>query len=182
MSGQTQPHSSRILLTGRGAAVAMLVVFALGLLGASWLGWPVLAGAFFVGGSVAAAVYVRPGDLLMVAVAPPLLFGIALVGVKAATAAGNVVLSIAEGAAITLAEAAPWLFAGMALTLVIAWARGLPGCVRELRRDLGPVGRRPGSVAVPGSGPHAPGSGRHAQDEPSPPLATPGKPHSGPAA
>jgi len=141
MSGQTQAHSSRVLLTGRGAVMVMLAVFALGLLVASWLGWPVLAGASFVIGSVAAVFYVRPGDLLMVTVVPPLLFGITLVAVKAATATGSMALSIAEGAAITLAEVAPWLFAGMALTLVIAWARGLRGCVRELRQDLRAAGR-----------------------------------------
>jgi hypothetical protein len=143
MSGQTQAHSSRILLTGRGAVMVMLAVFALGLLGASWTPWPVLAGAFFVIGSVAAVVYVRPGDLLMVTIVPPLLFGIALLGVKAATASGNVVLSIAEGVAITMAEVAPWLFAGMVLTLGIAWARGLRECIRDLRQDLRADGHRP---------------------------------------
>jgi hypothetical protein len=143
MSGQTQPHSSRIVLTGRGAVMVMLAVFALGLLGASWTPWPVLAGAFFVIGSLAAVIYVRPGDLLMVTIVPPLLFGITLVGVKAATATGSVVLSVAEGTAITMAEAAPWLFAGMVLTLIIAWARGLRECVRELRQDLRAAGRGP---------------------------------------
>ena len=68
----------------------MLVVFALGLLAASWLHWAVLAGASFVVGSAAAVLYVRPRDLLMVTIAPPLLFCIALVGVKALTATGNV--------------------------------------------------------------------------------------------
>ena len=143
MSGQTQPHSSRILLTGRGAIMVMLAVFALGLLGASWTPWPVLAGAFFVIGSLAAVIYVRPGDLLMVTIVPPLLFGITLVGVKAATATGSVVLSVAEGTAITMAEAAPWLFAGMVLTLIIAWARGLRERVRELRQDLRAADHRP---------------------------------------
>ena len=100
MSGQTQAQGSRILLTGRGAVMVMLAVFALGLFGASWTPWPVLAGAFFVIGSVAAVIYVRPGDLLVVTIAPPLLFGITLLVVKAATATGNVVLSIAEGTAI----------------------------------------------------------------------------------
>ena len=80
MSGQAQRHTPRIRLTGRGAALVMLAVFALGLLGASWLGWPVLAGASFVVGSVAAAWYVRPGDLLTVTITPPLLFGVTLVG------------------------------------------------------------------------------------------------------
>src|SRR5690242_4841096 len=143
MSGQTQAHSSRILLTGRGAVMVMLAVFAVGLLGASWTPWPVLAGAFFLIGSVAAVVYVRPGDLLMVTIVPPLLFGIALLAVKAATASGNVVLSIAEGVAITMAEVAPWLFAGMVLTLGIAWARGLRECIRDLRQDLRADGHRP---------------------------------------
>jgi hypothetical protein len=167
MSGQTQAHSSRILLTGRGAVMVMLAAFALGLFGASWTPWPVLAGAFFVIGSVAAVVYVRPGDLLMVTIAPPVLFGIALLAVKAATASGNVVLSIAEGTAITMAEVAPWLFAGMVLTLVIAWARGLRECIRELRQDLRanghlptdyrPTDRRPDATAAsrPGPGPAA---------------------------
>lgn len=165
MSGQTRPHSSRIVLTGRGAAMVMLAVFALGLLGASWTPWPVLAGAFFVIGSLAAVIYVRPGDLLMVTIVPPLLFGITLVGVKAATATGSVVLSVAEGTAITMAEAAPWLFAGMVLTVIIAWARGLRECVRELRQDLRAAGRRPadhlaadrspGAMAGPRPGPAA---------------------------
>src|SRR5215475_8061533 len=141
MPGEAQQDIPRIRLTGRGAVIVMLAVFVLGLLGASWLGWPVLAGVCFILGSAAAVLYVRPGDLLMVTIAPPLLFGIALVVVKVGTATGNWVLSIAEGMAITLAEAAPWLFAGMALTLVIAWTRGLPGCVGELRQDLRAAGR-----------------------------------------
>src|SRR5262245_39556195 len=150
MPGEAQQDIPRIRLTGRGAVMVMLAVFALGLLVASWMGWPVLAGVCFILGSAAAALYVRPIDLLMVTIAPPLLFGIALVAVKAATATGSIALSAAEGTAITLAEVAPWLFAGMALTLVIAWARGLRGCVRELRQDLRAAGR--------------PGTGRPAAD------------------
>ena len=141
MSGEVHQDTLQIRLTGRGAVMVMLAVFALGLLVASWIGWPVLAGASFVIGSVAAVLYVRPGDLLMVTIAPPLSFGIALVAVKAATATGSVALSVAEGMAITMAEVAPWLFAGVVLTLVIAWARGLRGCVRELRQDLRAAGR-----------------------------------------
>jgi hypothetical protein len=122
-----------VKLTGRGAVLVMLVVFALGLLGASWVRSPVLAGVSFIVGSVAAVVYVTQRDLLMVTITPPLLFCIVLVGVKAGTATGNLALSVAEGAAITLAGVAPWLFAGTALSLIIAWPRGLRGCVRELR-------------------------------------------------
>ena len=171
MSGQTQARRSRILLTGRGAVMVMLAVFALGLFGASLTPWPVLAGAFFVIGCVAAVAYVRPGDLLMVTIVPPLLFGIALLGVKAATASGNVVLSIAEGVAITMAEVAPWLFAGMALTLVIAWARGLGGCVRELRQDLRAAVHRPADHRPPDNRPEATAASRPAPaaaDPPSP--------------
>ena len=173
MSGQTQAHSSRILLTGRGGVMVMLAAFALGLFGASWTPWPVLAGAFFVIGSVAAVIYVRPGDLLMVTIAPPLLFGITLLGVKAATATGNVVLSIAEGTAITMAEVAPWLFAGMALTLVIAWARGLGGCIRELRHDLRADGSRPADHRPPDRRPEATAAARPgpAAADPPPPAA-----------
>src|SRR5215475_4420898 len=170
MSGEVQQDTLRIRLTGRGAVMGMLAVFALGLLVASWMGWPVLAGASFVIGSAAAVLYVRPGDLLMVTVAPPLLFGVALVVVKAATATGSFALSVAEGTAITMAEVAPWLFAGMVLTLVIAWARGLPGCVRELRQDLRDAGRpaagRPATDPLPAARPPAgrPGVGRPAAD------------------
>jgi len=173
MSGQTQAQSSRILLTGRGAVMVMLAAFTLGLFGASWTPWPVLAGAFFVIGSVAAVVYVRPGDLLMVTIAPPLLFGIALAVVKAVTATGSVALSIAEGTAITLAEVAPWLFAGMALTLVIAWARGLGGCIRELRQDLRAAGPRPADHRPPDRRPDATAAARPgpAAADPPPPAA-----------
>jgi hypothetical protein len=151
MSGQAQRHTPGIRFTGRGAIVVMLVIFVLGLLGASWLSWPVLAGGSFLVGSVAAAWYVRPADLLTVAVTPPLLFGATLVGVKAVTATGNAALSIVGGTAITLAAAAPWLLAGTALSLLIAWSRGLRQCVRDLRRELrrspgppGPDAGRPG--------------------------------------
>jgi len=140
-----------VKLTGRGAVLVMLIVFALGLLGASWVRSPVLAGVSFIVGSVAAVIYVRQRDLLMVTITPPLLFCIALVGVKAGTASGNLALSVAEGAAITLAGVAPWLFAGTALSLIIAWPRGLRACARELRHDLRPTDRRPGTSGPSGS-------------------------------
>ena len=143
MSRRAPQRGRWIQLTGRGAVFVMFAVFSLGLLGASWLTWPVLAGGAFVIGSMAAAWYTRPGDLLTVAVTPPLLFCIALVGVKTLTATGNAAVAIAGGTALTLAGAAPWLLAGTALNLVIACIRGLPRCVGELRRDLQPDQRRP---------------------------------------
>jgi len=181
MSGQLQQGTPQIRLTVRGAVVVMLVVFALGLIAAAWLGSPVLAGAFFIAGSAVGVFCVRQRDLLMTTITPPLAFCIVLVGVKAGTATGNVVLSTAEGAAITLAGVAPWLFAGTALSLIIAWQRGLRECVRELRVDLRSAGHRPGLVADSSSGPDAQDA-PDAQEEPSAPVAPPGSPQSGPAA
>ena len=182
MSGQMQQGTPQIRLTGRGAVVVMLVVFALGLTAAAWLGSPVLAGAFFIAGSAAAVFLVRQRDLPMATITPPLVFGIELVGVKAGTATGNMALSIAEGAAITLAGVAPWLFAGTALSLIIAWQRGLRGCVRELREDLRSAGHGPGLLAGSSSGPDTQDAQPDAQEEPSAPMAPPGSPQSGPAA
>jgi hypothetical protein len=181
MSGQVQQGTPQIRLTGRGAVVVMLVVFALGLTAAAWLESPVLAGAFFIAGSAVAVFCVRQRDLLMTTITPPLVFCIVLVGVKAGTATGNVALSMAEGAAITLAGAAPWLFAGTALSLIIAWQRGLRGCVRELREDVRSTGHRPGPVAGSSPGPDAEDA-QGAREEPSAPVAPPGSPQSGPAA
>jgi hypothetical protein len=165
MTGEAARDTPGIRLTGRGAVMGMLAVFALGLLAASWLGWGVLAGAFFVAGSAAAVLYVRPRDLLVVTIAPPLLFCVALVGVKAVTATGDMALSTAEGVAVTLAGAAPWLFAGTALSLVIAWSRGLRERVRELTEELrlGTPPRSPDPAASPrpaAAAPDAPSSAR----------------------
>lgn len=134
---------ARIALTGRGAIAGMLLLFLVSLLVASWLEWGILAGASFVVGSVAAAWYTRPRDLLAVAVSPPLLFFCALICIKALTAQGAVIISTVEGTALTLANVAPWLFAGVILYLIVAWARGLPRCITELRHGLRPDLPRP---------------------------------------
>jgi hypothetical protein len=181
MSEQLQRHIPDIRLTGRGAVMGMLAVFALGLLGASWLGWGVLAGASFVVGSAAAALYVRPRDLLMVTITPPVLFCAALVVVKAVTATGDMALSTAEGVAVTLAGMAPWLFAGTALSLVIAWSRGLHERVSELREEL-QRGRQPGMPAGPRPGSVRPDAPARPSDPPSagsrPAAAAPDAPSS----
>jgi hypothetical protein len=114
----------------------MLVLFFLGILVASWLHWSPVAGGSFVLGCAAAAWWTKPRDLLTVVVSPPLLFFCALLGVKALTSTGDTLISIAEGTALTLADVAPWLFAGVAACLIIAWFRGLPRCVRDLRQDM----------------------------------------------
>jgi hypothetical protein len=152
-----------IALTGRGAVAGMLVLFFFILLVASWLQWGFLAGAGFLIGSVGAAWYTKRRDLLTVAVSPPLLFFGALLCVKALTAKGSTIISTVEGTALTLANVAPWLFAGVILSLIVAWGRGLPQCVADLRRDLRPdlPGPRPGSARAAASrGGYRPGS-RH---------------------
>jgi Domain of unknown function (DUF6542) len=121
------------MLTGRGSVLMMAGMFAAGLLAASWLGWTVLVGLAFVAGCGLAARYTRPADLLTVAVSPPLVFFCVLVFAKTVTASGNALLSIAGGIALTLAATAPWLFAGVALSLILCWRRGLAGRISDLR-------------------------------------------------
>ena len=153
-----------VALTGRGAVAGMLTVFFLSLLVASWLRWGVLAGAGFVIGSVAAAWYTKPRDLLTAVVSPPLLFLGALICVKALTAKGSMIVSTVEGTALTLASVAPWLFAGVAAYLIVAWIRGLPQSVAGLRRDLRPdlpQSRLGSPRATPGREAYLPGSRRY---------------------
>jgi hypothetical protein len=143
-------------LTARGAVVLALAVFTLGVLLAGWLGRPTVAGVFFLAGGAAAACWVRKADLLLAAVSPPTLLCIVLVLVSAATGSGGLAVSAAEGTALTLAGAAPWLFAGTALPLTIAAARSLPGPAWSLRqrasRPAGPAADRRGA-ADGGAGP-----------------------------
>jgi hypothetical protein len=141
-----------VVLTGRGALLAMPVAFFLGLLAAGWLGWGWLSGAVFVAGSAGAARYTRRSDLLAVAVSPPLLFMCALFVARVLTTSGSLG-AVAGGILLTLAGVAPWLFAGIVATLVIAWLRGLRQCISDLRRDLSlrdpPSGAGQGSRATP---------------------------------
>jgi hypothetical protein len=114
----------------------MFALFFLSLLASAGLGWMWLAGAAFTAGSGAAARYTHRRDLLAVTVSPPLLFLCALILARLLTASGQVAAAVAEGSLLTLAGVAPWLFAGVAVNLVIALLRGLPDCVRDLRQDL----------------------------------------------
>jgi hypothetical protein len=172
-------------LTGRGAVLGMALVFTVGLLAAAWLGVTVLAGVFFVLGCGLAAWYTRPADLLTVVLVPPILFSGALILVEAMTASGSLILSVAAGSVVVLVGVALWLAAGLVLTVAIAWPRGLPQCVRDLRQDLRaeraraasarpPKARTPGGLArdrlrrlvhaePAGSGPRAPGAPKAAR-------------------
>jgi hypothetical protein len=115
----------------------VLVVFGmcfLGLLVADWANWGELADATYFMASSLTAYYVRPGSLLPVAVSAPALFFLACVTEKAMTSLGT--LTALEGILVALADSAPWLFAGTALTVAIALLRGLSAEVRALVVDL----------------------------------------------
>lgn len=133
------PAARPVRLTSRGAALLMISVFALGFLLGSLFGTPVLTGLAFVLGAAAAARYTKSADLLTVVVSPPLVFFCVLVAVKAVTGTGNLLVSVLEGCALALAGLAPWLFIGVAVNLVIAWVRGLPRSIADLRRSLSPA-------------------------------------------
>jgi hypothetical protein len=111
--------------------------FLVGLLAAALFGWATLAGIAFLIGCVLAARYTVPADLLTVVVSPPLLFVALVVLVSAVTGPGSLLLSVVVGSVATLTGAALWLAVGMALTIGITWARGLPRCIQDLRRELG---------------------------------------------
>jgi hypothetical protein len=149
-------------LTGRGAVLTMAGLFLVGLLAAALVGWTMLAGLAFLVGCVLAARYTASADLLTVVVSPPLLFVGLMVLVSAATGPGSLLLSVVVGSVGTLIGAAPWLAAGLAVTVAIAWARGLRRCIRDLIHELG-SGLTPGQpratrAAAATSGPPCPGA------------------------
>jgi hypothetical protein len=123
-------------LTGRGAVFMIFAVCLTGTCAAEMFHWNPAAGIAYVVACVLAAWKVKPGHLLTAVVSPPLLFGIAVAGVKAATATGTVLTATAEGTLLMLGNSAPWLFGGTVLAFLIVCARGLPRDVRELRASL----------------------------------------------
>ena len=95
-----------------------------------------------------AAALTQSSDLLTVAVSPPALFLAAVIAWKALTSSGNLILSTAAGTLITLANSAPWLLAGTALSLIITFSRGLRQNITALSSELERrFGRQPGAVA-----------------------------------
>jgi hypothetical protein len=124
-----------VWLTGRGALVVVFALCLLGLAVSGWLHWGLLTGLVFVAATCLAAARTQRSDLLVVAVSPPALFLIAALCTKALGSGGSV-LSTLEGTLITLANAAPWLIGGTLLSLIIAFSRGMWGNVRTLRKDL----------------------------------------------
>lgn len=132
----------RVKLTGRGAVVALFVFCFLILLIAAWTGWDTLAGAAFVCGCGLVTCYTKNSGLRTVVVCPPLLFLAGAVCAQALTAAGG--FMAAEGVLVMLGTAAPWLFTGTALAVVIALGRGYRPTLprRASFRNLIEAGRR----------------------------------------
>jgi hypothetical protein len=117
-------------LTARGGVLLVFAASFAGLLFADLAHWGELADAVFFMASGLAAYYVRAGALLPVVVSTPLLFFFACLAEKALTASG--LLTALHGTLTTLGGAAPWLFAGIGLTVTIALVRGLRTEVRAL--------------------------------------------------
>jgi hypothetical protein len=123
-------------LTGRGAVLGIFALCFLGILMADRLGWGLLTGGTFLIACVLAAAFTQSSDLLTVAVSPPALFLAAVIVGKALTSSGNLILSTAAGTLITLANSAPWLLAGTALSLIITFSRGLRQNITALSNEL----------------------------------------------
>jgi hypothetical protein len=127
-------------MTGRGAIMAMFAVFFVGTAAADWLHLGVLVGLGLVSGCVLAVRYAKPSALLAVVITPPMIFLAAVICAEILTSSSanghSGLLSAAAGTVLTLAAAAPWLFGGQALALLVALFRGLPQSVRELRAGL----------------------------------------------
>ncbi len=142
-AGRSADYRPSARLTGRGAVLAMFALFFAGAALADLLHLGVLVGFSFLAGCVLAVRFTRRSALLIVVVSPPLIFLMAVACAESlsSSATGHSrLLSAAEGTILTLAAAAPWLFGGEALGLVLALFRGLPQCIRDLRAGLrGPV-------------------------------------------
>ncbi|MBG0826185.1 hypothetical protein HS041_00095 [Planomonospora sp. ID67723] len=138
-------RESGIRLTARGAVAFVLAVTLSGSLLHALFGLPALVGLAFVAGCVGAVLLVNPRDLLSLVVSPPLVFFSATVTVETfrALVAPSPVQAFGLGMFTALSGGAPWLFAGSALVLLIAWRRGLTRCVRELREEIRTAGPTP---------------------------------------
>ncbi|NUP68556.1 MAG: hypothetical protein HOV96_27555 [Nonomuraea sp.] len=137
---------SAVRLTARGAIALALVATLAGYVLTALLDLPYLVGAAFVLASLLGALLVNRRELLSLVVTPPLVFFCATLFVELGRAFGSVSIgqSLALGLYSSLTRGAPWLFAGSAVVLAVAWRRGLRDNVRELREEL-----RAGAAEVP---------------------------------
>jgi hypothetical protein len=139
-SATAQTARARSGITARSAALVMLAAFLAGDLLAGWLDLGILTGLAFVAGCLLAAVCTRRHDLLFMVTTPPVIFLVAVVCAETLTSPGSTFAAsagaVAAGTILTLSAVAPWLFGGFLLCLIIAMARGLPQCVRDLQLGL----------------------------------------------
>jgi len=146
----TAHPSLRGRLTASAVLLGMLLLCLVTCLVAAWRQLDVLAGLGFCASCVLAPVYARRSAQLRVAISAPVVFLAAEMIAQSLTAPGSfghgALLSVLEGTLLALADAAPWLFAGTAVCIVIAIFRGLPQCVRDLR--TGPAVRSAGRAGL----------------------------------
>ncbi|HUR03639.1 MAG TPA: DUF6542 domain-containing protein [Nonomuraea sp.] len=144
---------SAVRLTARGAIALALIATLAAYVVAALIDLPIVVGPVFVVASLLGVLLVNPRELLSLVVTPPLVFFVATLFVELGRALGS--LSIAQslfvGLIASLSQGAPWLFAGSAIVLVIAWRRGLRDNVRDLREELraGAEAPRPRQSFVP---------------------------------
>jgi len=129
---------SAVRLTARGAIALTLVSTLAGYVLAALLDMQVLVGLAFVAACLLGVVMVNPRELLSLVVTPPLVFFVATLFVELGRALVTVGIlqSLALGLYGSLSRGAPWLFAGSAIVLGVALARGLRDNVRDLREEL----------------------------------------------
>lgn len=133
----------RARLTARGAVLALTATSFLAVAAAGMSGEPLAGEIAFPAACALAVLLVREGDLLPLAVSPPLSFGVAALAAHTVLNlhSDSVASGVAVGVTTTFAATAPALFLGTALVLVVALVRGLPGEVRDLNDAF--HGRRP---------------------------------------
>ncbi|TMR91179.1 DUF6542 domain-containing protein [Nonomuraea basaltis] len=129
---------SAVRLTARGAIALALVATMAGYVLTALVDVQHVVGAAFVLASLLGVLLVNRRELLSLVVTPPLVFFCATLFVELGRAFGSVsiVQSLALGLYTSLTRGAPWLFAGSAIVLGVAWRRGLRDNVRELREEL----------------------------------------------
>lgn len=151
---QAQPHIvSRpdtyrpLRLTGRGTILLIVVVCFVTSLAALMFGQPTVSGVGFLCAVIFAVLFVRPQDLLTLSVSPPIAYFVGALLAELAYAfgrdgqAGGALVGIGA----QLAHAAPWLFLGTAIVLVLGVFRGLATSIREFTEELTAARIRRGS-------------------------------------
>ncbi|WP_203984758.1 DUF6542 domain-containing protein [Sphaerisporangium rufum] len=140
-------------LTARGAAALILVVT----IAAEITGVAMIIGLVFCGACLGAVLLVQHRDLLALVVTPPVIFFAATLvsALTGALGAPSLVQALGLGLVTGLSAGAPWLFGGSALVLAVAWFRGLPANVREIRAEVraSRAAARPDAAAAPAGAP-----------------------------